>query len=63
MRYPKNWNKLTLSEQETWLIKKYQEVVLEEQSVKRMLAQVRGKVKVKIAEDELRPDEIILKGL
>lgn len=63
MRMPKNWNKLTLSEQETWLIKKYQEVVLEEQSVKRMLAQVRGKVKVKIAEDELRPDEIILKGL
>lgn len=63
MRYPKNWNKLTLSEQENWLIKKYQEVVAEEQNVRRMLAQVRGKVKVKIAEEDYRPDEIILKGL
>ena len=63
MRYPKNWNKLTLEEQEIWLIKKYKEIVAEEQNVRRMLAQVRGKVKVKIAEDELRPDEIILKGL
>ena len=60
---PKNWNKLTLEEQEIWLIKKYKEIVAEEQNVRRMLAQVRGKVKVKIAEDELRPDEIILKGL
>ena len=60
---PKNWNKLTLAEQETWLIKKYQEVVAEEQNVRRMLAQVRGKVKVKIAEEDYRPDEIILKGL
>ena len=60
---PKNWNKLTLAEQENWLVKKYSEIVAEEQSVKRMLAQVRGKVKIKIAEDELRPDEIILKGL
>lgn len=63
MKMPKNWNKLTLAEQETWLIKKYQEVVAEEQNVRRMLAQVRGKVKVKIAEEDYRPDEIILKGL
>jgi len=63
MKMPKNWNKLTLAEQENWLVKKYSEIVAEEQSVKRMLAQVRGKVKIKIAEDELRPDEIILKGL
>jgi chorismate-pyruvate lyase len=63
MRYPKNWNKLTLSEQETWLIKKYQEVVLEEQSVKRMLAQVRGKVRVQIVEEDYRPDIEALKGV
>jgi chorismate-pyruvate lyase len=60
---PKNWNKLTLSEQETWLIKKYQEVVLEEQSVKRMLAQVRGKVRVQIVEEDYRPDIEALKGV
>lgn len=63
MRMPKNWNKLTLSEQETWLIKKYQEVVLEEQSVKRMLAQVRGKVRVQIVEEDYRPDIEALKGV
>jgi hypothetical protein len=63
MKMPKKWNSFTLAEQENWLIKKYHEVVAEEQNVRRMLAQVRGKVKIKVAEDELRPDEIILKGL
>ena len=28
MKMPKNWNKLTLSEQETWLVKKYQEMMV-----------------------------------
>ena len=26
MKMPKNWNKLNLSEQESWLVKKYQEM-------------------------------------
>ncbi|CAB4126239.1 hypothetical protein UFOVP153_9 [uncultured Caudovirales phage] len=63
MKMPKNWNKFSLLEQETWLVKKYGEIVAIEQDVRRMLAQVRGKVKVKIAEENYRPDEILLKGL
>ena len=63
MKMPKNWNKLTLAEQENWLVKKYGEIVAEEQSVKRMLAQVRGKVKIKIVEEDYRPDVEALKGI
>ena len=63
MKMPKKWNSLSLAEQENWLVKKYGEIVAEEQSVKRMLAQVRGKVKIKIAEEDYRPDVEALKGI
>jgi hypothetical protein len=63
MKMPKNWNRLSLAEQENWLVKKYSEIVAEEQSVKRMLAQVRGKVKIKIVEEDYRPDVEALKGI
>ena len=62
MRMPKNWNKLTLNEQESWLVKKYQEMLSEVDSVTRMLAKIRGGQRIKIADEISRPDEAILKA-
>ena len=61
MRMPKNWNKLTLNEQERWLVKKYQEMLSEVDSVTRMLAKIRGGQRIKVTEVD-RPDEAILKS-
>jgi hypothetical protein len=61
MRMPKNWNKLSLSEQESWLVKKYQEMLSEVDSVTRMLAKIRGGQRIQVKEIE-RPDEAILKA-
>jgi hypothetical protein len=61
MRMPKNWNKLSLSEQESWLVKKYQEMLTEVDAVTRMLAKIRGGQTIKVTEIE-RPDEAILKS-
>jgi len=62
MRMPKNWNRLSLSEQESWLVKKYQEMLNEVDSVTRMLAKIRGGQRIKIADEISRPDEAILKA-
>lgn len=62
MRMPKNWNKLSLNEQESWLVKKYQEMLTEVDSVTRMLAKIRGGQRIKIADEISRPDEAILKA-
>lgn len=62
MRMPKNWNKLTLNEQESWLVKKYQEMLSEVDSVTKMLAKIRGGQRIKIADEISRPDEAILKS-
>ncbi len=62
MRYPKNWNKLTLREQEIFLIKEYQKICNLESSVKKILASVRGGTKYIAADNEDRPDLIQLKG-
>jgi hypothetical protein len=61
MRMPKNWNKLSLNEQESWLVKKYQEMLTEVDAVTRMLAKIRGGQRIKVTEIE-RPDEAILKS-
>ena len=61
MRMPKNWNKLSLSEQESWLVKKYQEMLTEVDAVTRMLAKIRGGQRIKVTEIE-RPVEAILKS-
>jgi hypothetical protein len=61
MRMPKNWNKLTINEQESWLVKKYQEMLTEVDAVTRMLAKIRGGQRIKVTEIE-RPDEAILKS-
>lgn len=60
MKVPKNWNKLTLAEQESWLVVKYQDIMNEVDSISRMLARVRGGQKYEIKEIE-RPDEALLK--
>lgn len=58
---PKNWNKLNLSEQENWLVKKYQEMINEVESVSKMLAKIRGGNRIVVKEIE-RPDEALLKS-
>jgi hypothetical protein len=61
MKMPKNWNKLNLSEQESWLVKKYQEMINEVESVSKMLAKIRGGQRIVVKEIE-RPDEALLKS-
>ena len=61
MKMPKNWNKLNLSEQESWLVKKYQEMISDVDSVSRMLAKIRGGQRIVVKEIE-RPDEALLKS-
>ena len=55
MKMPKNWNRLTLNEQESWLVKKYQEMLTEVDSVTKMLAKIRGGQRIKIADEISRP--------
>jgi hypothetical protein len=61
MKQPKNWNKMNLSQQESWLIKKLQEVYELEKAIKKDLATVRGGQIIKINDEIDRPDEIMLK--
>lgn len=61
MKMPKNWNKLNITEQESWLVKKYQEMINEVESVSKMLAKIRGGNRIVVKEIE-RPDEALLKS-
>lgn len=61
MKMPKNWNKLTLSEQESWLVIKYQQMINEIEEVTRLLAKIRGGQRLVIKEVD-RPDEVLLKS-
>jgi len=61
MKYPKNWNKMSLAEQELWLVKKLTELHNLEASVKQALAKVRGGNKFEVKEID-RPDEALLKA-
>jgi hypothetical protein len=61
MRYPKNWNKMSLAEQEMWLVKKLTELYSMETSIKQALAKVRGGNKYEVKEID-RPDEALLKA-
>jgi len=61
MKMPKNWNRLKLEEQEQWLVKKYQEMINEVESVSKMLAKIRGGQRIVVKEIE-RPDEALLKS-
>lgn len=62
MKTPKNWNKMTRQEQEEWLVKKYQDAVYLADTLKRLLATVRGGQRVTIPEID-RPDELLLKDI
>jgi hypothetical protein len=62
MRLPKLFNKMKLSEQETWLTNKLAEVHGIEQEIRRYLAKVRGGQIIFTPSDQLdRLDEIELK--
>jgi hypothetical protein len=61
MRMPKGFSKWSLNEQESWLVKRYQEMLSEVDSVTKMLAKIRGGQRIKVTEIE-RPDEAILKS-
>ena len=61
MRYPKNWNKMSLAEQEMWLVKKLTELYNMENNIKKALAKVRGGTKFEVKEID-RPDEALLKA-
>lgn len=61
MKMPKNWNRLKLDEQEAWLVKKYQEIMVDVESVSRMLAKIRGGNRIVVNEIS-RPDEALLKS-
>jgi hypothetical protein len=61
MKMPKGFSKWSLNEQECWLVKKYQEMLSEVDSVTRMLAKIRGGQRIKVTEVD-RPDEAILKS-
>jgi len=61
MRMPKGFSKWSLNEQESWLVKKYQEMLTEVDSVTKMLAKIRGGQRIKVTEVD-RPDEAILKS-
>jgi hypothetical protein len=61
MRMPKGFSKWSLNEQESWLVKKYQEIMTEVDSLTKMLAKIRGGQRIQVKEVE-RPDEAILKA-
>lgn len=62
MRYPKGFNKWTLSQQEDFFTKKLQELYEIEQQIRHTLAKIRGGNRMEYKEIE-RPDEILLKDL
>jgi hypothetical protein len=61
MKMPKGFSKWSLNEQESWLVKKYQEMLTEVDAVTKMLAKIRGGQRIKVTEVD-RPDEAILKS-
>jgi hypothetical protein len=62
MKMPKNWNKLSSSEQESWLVVKLQEHYAIENQISKMLAKLRGGQRIHIADEITRPDEALLKS-
>ena len=58
---PKKLNKMTIEEQEIYLVDKLQELYMKEKVYRNALASVRGKVKIDISEID-RPDLMAMKG-
>ena len=61
MKMPKGFNKMTIQEQENWLVKEYIKVCELQNDISRMLAKIRGGTKMVVKEIE-RPDELLLKS-
>lgn len=57
---PKKINKMSMDEQESWIVEKLMEMQKVERRLRRLLATIRGGQKVEIKLSE-RPDEIDLK--
>jgi hypothetical protein len=62
MKLSKKFNKMSLQEQEAYLVKELQEMYIAEDEIKRMLGKVRNGNKVNIQTEPDRPDEILLKN-
>ena len=62
MKLNKKFNKMSLQEQEAYLVKELQEMYIQEDAIKKMLGKVRGGQKVNIQTEPDRPDEILLKN-
>jgi hypothetical protein len=58
---PKKINKMSIEEQEVYLIKKVQELYRKEEIYRRALAKVRGNHKIDLSDLE-RPDLLEMKG-
>jgi hypothetical protein len=58
---PKKFNKMSIQEQEVFLVNKLKELYQKEKIYRKALAQVRSNVKVELKEID-RPDEAILKS-
>lgn len=61
MKLPKNWNKMKLSDQEIYLVKKLSELYDLENYIRKTLASIRGGQRIHIP-DDIRPDEDLLKN-
>jgi hypothetical protein len=62
MKLSKKFNKMSLQEQEAYLVKELQDMYIAEDEIKRMLGKVRSGNKVNIQTEPDRPDEILLKN-
>ena len=62
MKLPKNFYKLSLSEQETVLVKRIEEIHKEEDEIRKMLGSIRGGYKIIEPKEIDRPDEFNLKS-
>jgi hypothetical protein len=58
---PKKFNKMSIEEQEVFIMGKLRDLYKEEKYLRKALASVRNKVKIEISEID-RPDEAILKS-
>jgi hypothetical protein len=61
MKMPKGFSKWSLTEQELWLVNRLQEYYAVESQIVKMLAKIRGGVKIEVKEID-RPDEALLKS-
>lgn len=62
MKLPKNFYKLSLTEQESVLAKRMAELHREEDEIRKMLGTIRGGYKIIEPREIDRPDELILKS-